>query len=202
MAGKNNNVLRPVAAALFAAMAALPVAAQAQNWMVGARALYVSPDVSTNINGLDVDSAWWAELDLTYFFTKNIAAEVIAGANRHEVTLNGTSLGKVGVLPPTVTLQWHFTDLGAAKPYVGAGINYTYFYSNNLANDALSVKRDSWGAALQGGLDYEVAKNWYINADIKYVWMKTDVYVNATGAEVGSVDINPWIFGVGVRYRF
>ncbi len=199
---KDTMMLRPVAAALLAAALALPTTANAQNWLIGARALYVSPNVSTSINGLDVDAAWWAELDLTYFFTKNIAAELIAGANKHEVTLNGASLGKVGVLPPTLTLQYHFTDLGAWKPYVGAGVNYTYFYDDSLANDTLHIKNSSWGGALQAGMDYEFAKNWYFNADVKYVWMSTDVIVNATGATLGSLDINPWIFGLGLRYRF
>lgn len=200
---KNKTMLlRPVAAAMLAAALALPTAANAQNWMIGARALYVSPNVSTSINGLDVDAAWWAEVDFTYFFTKNIAAELIAGWNKHEVTLNGASLGKVGVLPPTLTLQYHFTDLGAFKPYVGAGLNYTYFYEDSLANNTLHIKDSSWGGALQAGMDYEFAKNWYFNADVKYVWMSTDVIVNATGAQLGSLDINPWIFGLGVRYRF
>ncbi len=106
------------------------------------------------------------------------------------------------MLPPTLTLQWHFTDLGAAKPYIGAGLNYTYFYEDSLANGTLHIKDSSWGGALQAGLDYEVAKNLYLNADVKYVWMSTDVIVNATGATLGSLDINPWIFGVGARYRF
>lgn len=195
-------MLRPVAAAMFAALLATPMAANAQNWMIGARALYVSPNVSTSINGLGVDSAWWAELDFTYFFTKNIAAELIAGANKHEVTLNGTSLGKVGVLPPTLTLQYHFTDLGAFKPYLGAGVNYTYFYEDSLANGTLHINNSSWGGALQAGMDYEFSKNWYFNLDAKYVWMSTDVIVNSTGANLGSLDINPWILGIGVRYRF
>ncbi|MFO1311134.1 MAG: OmpW family outer membrane protein [Burkholderiales bacterium] len=198
----SSKLLRPVAVAVLAALAAAPMAAQAQNWVIGARALYVSPNVSTSISGLDVDSAWWAEVDLTYYFTKNIAVELIAAANKHTVTLNGADLGSVGVLPPTLTVQYHWNDLGAFQPYVGAGINYTYFYDNELANNTLHIKDSSWGGALQVGADYEIAKNWYLNADIKYVWMSTDVYVNSTGANLGSLDINPWIFGVGVRYRF
>lgn len=198
----SSKLVRPVAAAVFAALAAAPMAAEAQNWVIGARALYVSPNVSTSINGLDVDSAWWAELDFTYYFTKNIAAELIAGANKHQVTLNGVDLGSVGVLPPTLTLQYHWNDFGAFQPYVGAGVNYTYFYSTDLANNTLSIKNSSWGGALQVGADYEIAKNWYLNGDVKYVWMSTDVRVNATGANLGSLDINPWIIGIGVRYRF
>lgn len=198
----SSKMLRPVAVAVLAALAAAPMAAEAQNWVIGARALYVSPNVSTSINGLGVDSAWWAELDFTYYITKNIALELIAGANKHEVTLNGANLGSVGVLPPTLTVQYHWNDLGAFQPYVGAGINYTYFYDSDLADNTLHIKDSSWGGALQVGTDYEIAKNWYLNADIKYVWMSTDVYVNSTGANLGSLDINPWIFGVGVRYRF
>ena len=198
----SSKMLRPVAVAVLAALAAAPMAAEAQNWVIGARALYVSPNVSTSINGLDVDSAWWAELDFSYYFTKNIAVELIAGANKHKVTLNGADLGSVGVLPPTLTVQYHWNDFGAFQPYVGAGVNYTYFYDSDLANNTLHIKDSSWGGALQVGTDYEIAKNWYLNADIKYVWMSTDVYVNSTGANLGSLDINPWIFGVGVRYRF
>ncbi len=203
--GKAMTGGRPAAAALAAMLALAPAAAAAQDaqrWMVGVRALYVSPNASSSISGLDVDSAWWAELDITYFFTKNVAVELIAAANKHTVTLDGADLGSVGVLPPTLTLQYHFTDLGAWKPYVGAGVNYTYFYDNDLANDTLRIKDSSWGAALQAGVDYQVAKDWYLNLDVKYVWMNTDVYVSATGAKLGSLDIDPWIIGLGLRYRF
>ena len=160
------------------------------------------PDVSTSISGLDVKDQWTGELDFTYFFTKNLAAELILGWAKHEVTLNGNSLGKVGVLPPTLTFQYHFTDLGAFKPYVGVGGNYTYFYENELANGTLYIKDNSWGGALQAGVDYMLDKNWSLNLDVKYVWMDTEVRVKATGAELGTLDINPWLLGIGARYRF
>jgi len=193
---------RPLAAAIAAAALILPLTASAQNWMIGARLINISPDVSTSISGLDVKDQWTGELDFTYFFTPNLAAELIAAWAKHEVTLNGNSLGKVGVLPPTLTLQYHFTNLGAFKPYVGGGFNYTYFYENELANGTLNINDNSWGGALQAGFDYQIQKNWYLNADVKYLWINTKVNVTATGAELGSLDINPWVFGVGVRYRF
>jgi len=193
---------RPLAAAIAAAALILPLTASAQNWMIGARVINISPDVSTSISGLDVKDQWTGELDFTYFFTPNLAAELIAAWAKHEVTLNGNSLGKVGVLPPTLTLQYHFTNLGAFKPYVGGGFNYTYFYENELANGTLNINDNSWGGALQAGFDYQIQKNWYLNADVKYLWINTKVNVTATGAELGSLDINPWVFGVGVRYRF
>lgn len=215
---------RPVAAALAAAALALPVVAGAQtpppaptatvypafqnppnwtqNWMIGLRAIGIYPDDSSTIPGVSVDSAWTAELDFTYFFNPNVAVELIAATAKHQVNLNGQEIGKVGVLPPTLTLQYHFTQFGAFKPYVGAGLNYTYFYDRDLANGALEIGRDSWGAALQGGVDYMLDRHWSLNFDVKYIWINTDVEVKATGAKAGEVDINPWVFGIGARYRF
>jgi outer membrane protein len=194
--------LRPLAVAIAAAALTLPLSANAQNWMVGLRVLNINPDVSTSISGLDVSDAWTGEIDLSYFFTPNVAVELVATWAKHEVTLNGNSLGKVGLLPPTLTLQYHFTQFGAFKPYVGGGFNYTYFYENTLANDTLYVDANSWGGALQAGFDYQIQRNWYFNADVKYLWISTDVYTKATNTNLGSLDINPWVFGVGVRYRF
>ena len=198
------RTLRPIAAALAALMLALPGTAAAQDgkWMARVRAIDVEPNASSSLAGLNVEGQWTGELDFTYFFTKNLAAELILGWAKHEVTLNGNSLGKVGVLPPTLTLQYHFTDLGAFKPYVGIGGNYTYFYENELANGALYIKDNSWGGALQAGVDYMLDKNWSLNLDVKYVWMDTEVRVKATGAELGTLDINPWLLGIGARYRF
>lgn len=192
---KRHILAASVAALAFGA--ALP--ADAQNWMVRGRAIGVLPDASSSLSGLDVDDAYTVELDLTYFFTKNIAIEAIAATTRHEIKLDGTSLGKISALPPTVTLQYHFTDLGAWKPYVGAGINYTWFYDVGLSSP-LDVSRDSWGGALQGGVDYAIDKNWVVNFDVKYIWMSTDV--SAAGSQLTKLDINPWVVGLGVGYRF
>jgi outer membrane protein len=193
--------LNPLAAALLLALA-IPATADAQAWMARLRAIDVVPNASSSLSGLDVDSAWAPELDFTYFFNKNLAAELILGTTRHEVTLNGASLGKVSVLPPTLTLQYHFTNLGAFKPYVGGGINISWFYNNDLqaGNTPLDLDSYSVGGALQAGIDYEIQKNWFLNADVKYIWMSTDV--KAGGATLTDLKINPWVFGVGVGYRF
>jgi outer membrane protein len=53
---------------------------------------------------------------------------------------------------------------------------------------------------LQAGLDYRIAPRWYLNADVKYMWMDTDVSLN--GVRLTTVDINPWLLSIGVGYRF
>jgi outer membrane protein len=195
--------LRPLAAALaFALPLVLPATASAQDWMARVRAIGVLPNASSSISGLDVKNQWAPELDFTYFFTKNIATELILATTRHEVTLNGNSLGNVSVLPPTLTLQYHFTELGAFQPYLGAGLNVSWFYNNGLklGNTSLDVDRSSIGAALQAGLDYEFQKNWYFNLDYKYIWMSTNV--SAAGTTVTKLKIDPSVVGIGVGYRF
>lgn len=184
------------------AMAASNAYAADESWMVRLRAIDVAPDASSSVPGLDVRNQWAPELDFSYFFTRNIAAELILATTRHEVTLNGQSLGKLSVLPPTLTLQYHFTDLGAFKPYVGAGVNVSWFYNDGLklnGND-LGVDNSSVGAALQAGMDFELQKNWYLNVDFKYIWMSTDV--TAGGATLTKLKIDPLVWGFGVGYRF
>lgn len=193
--------LRPLVAAMLVALPlAIPATADAQNWMARVRAVGIYPDVSSTIGGLDVDSQWAPELDFTYFFSKNLAAELILGTARHKVTLNGNDIGKVSHLPPTVTVQYHFTDLGKFKPYVGAGLNLTYFYNVGLTSPLDLADSWSFGGALQAGVDYEIQKNLYLNVDVKKIWIKNDV--TAAGVTIGDLKIDPIVWGVGLGWRF
>jgi outer membrane protein len=118
---------------------ALEASSSQSPWMIRLRALGVITNDSGYVGGvagsdLSYSDTVIPEFDVTYFFTKNIAAELILGTTFANVSGEGSieSLGKVGktwLLPPTVTLQYHFTDFGNFQPYVGAGINYTIFYN-------------------------------------------------------------------------
>jgi outer membrane protein len=184
-----------------ALIALLPATAIAENWMMRVRALDVMPDVSTSpsIEGLDVSDEWVPEVDFTYFVTPNIGVELILATSRHEVTLNGASLGKLNVLPPTLTVQYHFMPSETFKPYVGAGLNYTRFYNVDLA-PGLSVDSNSFGGALQAGVDIKVTENGYINLDVKKIWIGTEVQAN--GIDLTDLDINPLVWGIGYGFRF
>lgn len=153
----------------------------------------------------DVGDAVTPEVDITYFFTKNIAAELIAATAQHEVSAGPNDLGETWILPPTLTLQYHFTPDKKFSPYVGAGINYSLFYGEDDGtgfND-LDVT-GGFGLAAQAGFDYWINDNWGLNLDVKYVDLEVDVDVNlgATPLAADDVDLNPWIVGAGVSYRF
>ncbi len=193
-------------ALLGTVMATGAMAAQG-DFLVRGRIINVAPNDSADSTlgtlGIDVKNDTVPELDFTYMITPNIGAELILGTSRHEVTSNGASLGKVSVLPPTLTVQYHFAPDATVRPYIGAGINYTRFYDVGLrAGGAnLDVKKNSFGAALQAGVDVAINKSWFVNFDVKKIFLSTDVSVK-NGAKLGKLTIDPWVIGIGVGTRF
>ena len=201
------------ASAMTIMAAAMPVMAkEAGDWIVRARAILVQPDESANISviggGVNIDTAVMPELDFTYFFTDNIAAELILAVSPHDITAVNTALGDVPVgnttlLPPTLTLQYHFLPREQMSPYVGVGVNYTHFFDVDAAGPTVTDLKldDSFGLALQAGIDFAISDRWLLNADVKKIWINTDASLNG-GAITADVDIDPWVFGLGVGYRF
>lgn len=179
-------------------------------WLVRARAVYLDFDnkqsdgLQTNLGGakVEADQRWIPEVDISYFFTKNIAAELVLTYPQNiDIKLAGSQVGTIKALPPSLLLQYHFTDLGAFKPYVGLGMNYTIFTKrDNILGGAAKVSDSSTGLAGQVGFDYALDKNWSLNFDVKYVKMDTDVKVG--GTKVGKIDLDPVTYGIGVGYRF
>ncbi len=223
---------------ILAALNPMMAYAEAGDWVVRLRAVNVSPnedsDLGKTVNKnvapvmtpgaeLKVDDNWIPELDVSYYFTKNIAAELIlALGTEHDVKISGDALttvgdqglGEVDLLPPTLTVQWHFNPDQKFDPYVGAGINYTHMLDRNLkvssgalAGSKIKIDSDSWGWALQAGVDVNLDGGWLINADVKYVTIDTDVELKNPLAgnawtKIDDLDINPWVVGIGIGKKF
>ncbi|HEY0846752.1 MAG TPA: OmpW family outer membrane protein [Noviherbaspirillum sp.] len=200
--------------AVVLALAALGIvttqamAQQQSPWQIRARAVHINPaDKSDPVGGvgaadqITVSNKTIPEVDISYFFTPNLAAELILTyPQKHDVALSGTNIGTFKHLPPTLTLQYHFTPGAQVSPYIGAGVNYTRIGSVKLLNGAGDLENDSFGFALQAGVDFKIDKNWSINLDIKKVQIRSDVMVG--GAKVSAVKVDPVLIGVGVGYRF
>lgn len=201
---KRTAITIAIAAATLTAGAAL---AQESPWMVRARAVHIDPaDRSSPIGGvtesdlITVSTKTIPEVDISYFFTPNWAAElVLTYPQKHTVKVDGTSIGSFKHLPPTLTLQYHFLPNATFSPYLGAGINYTRISSVKLDND-ISLEKNSWGVALQAGFDVKLNRNWSINVDVKKVQIRSDV--SMAGEQISRVKLDPVLFGVGVGYRF
>lgn len=182
--------------------------------MVRARVIGLLPDEDSTVSVIggkaNVSNAYTGELDFTYFFTDNIAAELIAATTKHKTAVRGSAAGNVGLgdvwlLPPTLTAQYHFAPKAAFSPYVGAGLTYAIFYNEDAGAGLRSVKYDdALGYALQVGFDYRLSNNWYFNADVKKIFLSTDVdVVTSTGTAVhADADLDPWVVGIGLGYKF
>jgi outer membrane protein len=200
-------------------------------WQIRVRALSVLPQssgstvnvagastFSTPNSGLTISNSTVPELDISYYFTKNLAAELILGVTPHHITgtgaLAGLDVGRTWLLPPTLTFQYHFTDFGAFQPYLGVGANYTVMFdqtagnavNNGVAMTGLHVKNGA-GAVAQAGFDYMIDRHWGLNFDVKKLYLEPGYTAAATAGPVslpinGQANINPWLIGGGVTYRF
>lgn len=210
-----------LATAIAALAAATPAYAEQGDVLVRARAIVVAPtEDSSGIeptfpdDEVSVTNSITPEVDITYFVTDNIGLELIAATSKHDVKGKG-GLEPIGelvdtwVLPPTLTLQYHFAPKAKVRPYVGVGLNYTHFYGED-ASDALEgaigetkVKLDdSFGYALQAGVDVDIGKNLFLNADIKYLDIDTKAKLT-TGNLVNrvKVSIDPIVLGIGIGMK-
>lgn len=191
------------------------LAADGSPWMLRARILSVIPqDSSSQISVIggeaDVDSAFTPDLDVSYFFTENIAAELVFLAySRHDVKAKNTAVGNIDLgsfdlVPPTLTVQYHFMPNKTFRPYVGAGLSYVWIPDED-PGAATAVRYDDGviGYTVQAGFDYFFNEHWCLNFDVKKVWVNVDVEVDALGTTVTtSVDVDPWLVGIGVGYHF
>ena len=208
--------------ALAAVCVAAPATAQHKgDLLLRVRAIMVSPNESSggvqpSFPGarIGVTDSFAPELDFTYMLSDHIGTELILATTKHTLQGRGTlaALDKVAstwVLPPTLTLQYHLQPNGRIRPYVGAGVNYTIFYSSK-ASSALNAAigdtdvhlKDSFGYVLQAGLDVDITPKVFANFDVKYVDIDTRAHLQ-TGALTNRTDagIAPVVLGVGVGIR-
>jgi len=201
------TVIRGVAVAALA-LASVHGFADQGTWLVRARATQLSWDNAqtgaANTLNVNAKDQLIPEVDISYFITKNIATElVLTYPQEVEIRAGSSSLGKVKALPPSILVQYHFTDFGVIRPYVGAGVNYTIFSSRKgLGGGTYALESSSLGYVAQVGADYMLDKQWGLNVDVKYIRMSTDVITNSDGAHVGELKLNPIAAALGVVYKF
>ena len=182
--------------------------------LVRLRGVYISPaNKSDSIpalgvpaDAIHVSSKTIPEVDFTYFFAKNVAAELILTYPQSlDVELSGTKIGTFKALPPVLSLQYHFIPDGVFRPYVGLGVNLTLISNVDInvpGVGALDLSSSSVGLAGQAGFDVRVAEKVFVNADVKYMSLGSDVKLAVNGQKVSAVKLDPWLIGVGVGYRF
>ncbi|MGY2261578.1 OmpW family outer membrane protein [Pseudomonas sp. SDO55104_S430] len=159
-------------------------------------------------------------LNFAYMMTDHIGIELLAATFNHDVGVHGLQgnlaglngdLGNVKHLPPTLSLIYYPLNKNyTVQPYVGIGVNYTAFYDNDTSSSAESKGfsnldlDNSWGMAAQVGVDYMIDDHWMLNGQLRYIDIDTNAHVDLAG--VGdlklNVDIDPWVYMVGLGYKF
>lgn len=188
---------------------------QAGDFMIGASVITMVPNDGGSVDLIggtpSASTTVTGQLDFTYFFTPNFAVNLIAATTRHDVEVKNSAIGTVDLghvwaLPPTLTFQYHPLPASQFSPYVGVGVNWTMFYGEGGGYSPPVLRTDvqnTFGVALNAGLDVELAPNWLLNFDVKWIYLRPDVNVDTSVGRIGATaDLDPWIFGVGVRYRF
>ena len=224
----NKNTALAALGGLIAVASAAPASAfETGDFLVRGRVIAVDPHEDSGTiksgagplagSGAGVDSSVVPEVDFSYMLTPNWGLELILASSEHDAHGTGSvaGLGKLfdaRTLPPTLTLQYHFNTNGTVRPYVGVGLNYTLFFNEDATSDFKSAMGgkanveldDSWGLAANVGLDYAINKDWFINADVKYIDMDTTATIktNALGRLKVDVNIDPWVYGIGIGRRF
>ena len=191
------------------ALAALSIAAPAQARVLDHIQLTlgvsgVLPDERGSPIPAEISDQYVPTLQVEYFFNDNVSAELLCCAATHDVSAahHALNLGHVTHFPPTLTLKYHWTNMGQFQPYVGAGVNYTHFFNVDPPAGLRINYSDSFGGAVQAGFDYRLNNHWAINADVRRIWISTDVKIRGAVNANDSVDINPWVVTTGVAYRF
>ncbi len=205
------KTLLTCALALSLGAAAMPAFAQsAGDWTLGVGLHAVDPksDNGRLAGGtlpVDVDTDVKPTLTFEYFVRDNLGIEVIAAwPFEHDIAIDG--LGTVGSskqLPPTVSLQYHFNGKGKVSPFIGAGVNYTAFFSEDTRGALEGAKLkldDSWGLAAHAGVDFAVGQRSAIRVDARWIDIDTDVKLD--GADIGTVNIDPIVYGAAYVMKF
>lgn len=206
----NKKVITGILIAGLLGGSSIAHAVEKGDWLLRFGATMVAPDASSSgvvaDDAVDVDDATSLSVDVTYMFRDNIGFELLAAYPfTHDITLNGTKIAETDQLPPTISVQYHFRPKTNVRPYAGIGLNYTTFFSESITTEgtnagltSLSLD-DSVGLALQGGIDIDISKKWYLNLVLRYINIETTAKTNVGDI---NVDINPWVYTLGVGTSF
>lgn len=219
---RKRNLVSLLAALAVSATVTPALAYEAGELIVRGRIISIDPQDDSNtisINGASVAGSGAAvnsdimpEIDFTYMLDPHWGLELILAYTDHKVDANGSlsvlnQIAETKVLPPTLTLQYHFAPTSNIRPYAGAGINYTYFFDSKVKG-ALDTSGsdididDSWGLSAQAGVDIDLDETWFVNFDVKYIDIDADAHIKNGASIKVDIDVDPIVWGIGIGRVF
>jgi|GEM_PF-643209 len=149
---------------------------------------------------------------VNWFLSDRVSVEMKAAAleSRLRVTAFGLDnvanidLGHAHIYPITAILQWHMTEHGAIRPYLGAGAAHIIVHNVNHHGGAIGGVnfKDPTGLVVDGGLEWNLSQRWSLTGDARYVPIETNS--SATFIGTGStvrMHVKPLIVSFGIAYH-
>ncbi len=128
------------------------------------------------------------------------------------VPFNGQTIVTARWLAPSLLLNYNFfEDSAPLRPFIGAGINYTKFYSrqstaagNAIAGGPTSISlTSSVGPAVTLGLVYKFTRHFSVHASVNAAEVDTDLTANTAGViRKTHVNFGPRALVVSAGYSF
>ncbi len=190
-----------------AASAQVETVAAPSPWSVTVKATYLETTDGSKAGGplnlpkdiISVEDKLIPEFDINYQINDKFALElVLTIPQEHEVKVGAATIGDFKHLPPTLMAKYYPGTFAGFKPYVGAGVNFTLIFDENLGG--LELDSYSVGPAVQIGTDYALTDRWSLTLDLKRAQLRSDVKLN--GAQITEVQLDPWLYAVGLKYQF
>lgn len=202
---KMRTTISALAMIALLASAGAAAAQQRGDWTLGFGIGSINPQSDTGViagANSTIDDDIRPTITFEYFIRDNLGIEVLAATPfEHTIALNGTDTATTNLLPPTVSLNYHFANDSRLTPYVGAGINYTAFLDvDTIGGGSIIELDDSIGLALQAGLDYAVSDRAAVRFNVR--WMDIDADVHVDGVYQGTAEIDPMVYGISYVMRF
>jgi outer membrane protein len=185
-------------------------AAEPGDWIVRAGGHYVDPQ-SDNNDLVEVEGSAMVTFDVTYLIDPHWGVELLGALPfTHDISLvDGPKIGETDQLPPTLSVVYRFLPDGQWRPYVGVGVNWTIFFNEDMSgplSDADLSLDQSVGVAGVVGIDIPFNDTWFVNITVRYMDIETDATVHLPDdggtLDVGSVDIDPWAYGIEIGRAF
>ncbi|RLE27291.1 MAG: hypothetical protein DRJ65_03255 [Acidobacteria bacterium] len=211
-----------VFAAIVIVFGTVPAAAQQGEWRFATRLTSLSIDAITDPifdTGTQMESGssqLTAAIETQYMVSDALAVcfsltTAPFKLNGKGGDLDGERLGEIWFTPSTLTLRYEFQLRGGLQPYIGGGLNATFY----LFDDVEPVLEDygvtqlvanpSFGWVFEGGLNYDLNKTTFVSLDIKLMDLSNTLDLennNQDNLDRVNIEGSPIEIGLGVGWRW
>jgi outer membrane protein len=152
---------------------------------------------------------------LNFFMSDKVSIETKAAALESSLRVRTVgsdfvfvaNLGHAQIYPLSAILQWHLSEHGTIRPYLGAGVAHVILHNVNRAVGSTSASgirfKDPTGLVVDGGLEFNMNKRWGFYGDARYIPVESQSTATFVGTPASvKMKVRPLIVSAGLAARF